>query len=237
MTYPLLFIFALAPSFIWLAFYLKKDAHPEPNRMIIKIFLAGMLITIPAIYIETFLDGFLSSLPIPRIAFLALYFFLGIALVEEFLKYLVVRMGAFSSSALDEPLDIMLYMVIGALGFAALENTLLLFKLVQTYPLSDLFLVNIIRFVQAIFLHALASGFFGYFIALSTVRKNKRRLLFFTGLAGATILHGIFNLYIFTIGEMGLAFLLAPIVPLVMLGIFISYGFRRLKNLKSVSEQ
>jgi len=230
MTYPLLLIFALTPSFIWLAFYLRKDAHPEPNRMIIRIFLAGMLITIPAIYIETFLDGFFSSLPISHIAFLTIYFFVGIALVEEFLKYLVPRIGAFSSPALDEPLDIMLYMVISALGFAAFENTLLLFRLVQTYPLSEIFLVNSIRFVQAIFLHALVSALFGYFLALGALRKTNKFLFFLIGLSSATILHGLFNLYIFTIGEKSLPLLLLPIIPLFILAIFVSYAFRRLRT-------
>jgi len=236
MTYPLLLIFALAPSFIWLAFYLRKDAHPEPNRMIIKIFLAGMLITIPAIYIETFLDGFLSSLPIPNIVFLTIYFFLGIALVEEFLKYLVPRIGAFSSPELDEPLDIMLYMVISALGFAALENTLLLFRLIETYPLSEIFLVNSIRFVQAIFLHALVSALFGYFLALGALRKKNKILFFLIGLLSATILHGSFNLYIFTIGEQSLDLLLLPVIPLLGLAFFISWAFRRLRRIKTLQQ-
>jgi protease PrsW len=234
-TYPLLFIFALAPSFIWLAFYLRKDSHPEPNGMIIKIFIAGMLITIPAIYLETFLEGFLASFNFSRAAFLVLYFFIGISFVEEFLKFLVVRIGVFRSSVLDEPLDIMLYMVISALGFAAFENTLLLFRLVETYPLSDIFLVNSIRFVQAIFLHALASGILGYFVARSLVFKKNRVLFFITGLTIAVTLHAVFNLYIFIIGDQGLFLLLLPIAPLLLVAVFVSFGFRQLKKLKPSS--
>ena len=69
-TYPLLFIFALSPSFIWLAFYLRKDTNPEPNRMIIKIFLGGVLMTIPAILFENFLEGFFSAIISNRTLFL-----------------------------------------------------------------------------------------------------------------------------------------------------------------------
>ena len=139
MTYPFLIIFALAPSLTWLAFYLKKDAHPEPNRTIIKIFLAGMLIVIPGIYLETFFEGFLSAFSLSDTAFLLLYSFLGIALVEESLKYAVVKIGIFTNAALDEPLDVMLYMVVSALGFAAMENIFLMFKLIELYPISDVF--------------------------------------------------------------------------------------------------
>jgi protease PrsW len=232
-TYPLLLVFALSPSFIWLAFYLRKDSHPEPNRMIVKIFLAGMLITIPAIYAETFFEGFLTSLQLSETIFLIVYFFVGIAFVEELFKFLVVRIGVFKNAALDEPLDIMLYMMISALGFAAFENTLLLFRLVEIYPLSDIFLVNGIRFVQAILLHALVSGLVGYFLARSLMLKKNRFVLFCTGLAIAVSLHAMFNLYIFKVGDQGLLALALPIIPLLILAVFISFAFRQLKRLKA----
>jgi protease PrsW len=231
-TYFLLFFFALAPSLVWLAFYLRKDSHPEPNRMIAKIFVAGMLVTLPAVYIETFFEGFFGSLPISETFFLILYFFLGVALVEEFCKFFVVRLWVFRNSALDEPLDIMLYMIISALGFAAFENMLLLFRLAELYPASDIFLVNSIRFVQAIFLHALVSGVFGYFIARSFVLGKNKMFLFAIGLFVSTALHALFNLYIFIVGDQGIIALFLPIIPLVLLSIFISFAFRKLKKLK-----
>ena len=200
--------------------------------MIIKIFLAGMLITYPAIYVEFFVEGFLEGLGLPETTFLILYFFIGIALVEEFFKFFVVRVGVFKHAALDEPVDIMLYMIISALGFAAFENILLLFRLAEIYPLSDIFLVNVIRFMQAIFLHALASGIIGYFLARSYFFKRGRFLFFFIGFLIATTLHALFNLYIFIVGDQGLFFLLLPIIPLSILAVFISFGFRKLKKIK-----
>ena len=231
-TYPLLFLFALAPSLLWLAFYLRKDSNPEPNGMIVKIFLAGMLITIPAIYVETFFEGFLASFRLSETVFLLIYFFLGIAFVEELFKFLVVRVGVFKNSAMDEPLDIMLYMIISGLGFAAFENTLLLFRLVELYPFSDIFLVNGVRFVQAILLHALVSGLLGYFLARSAVFKKNRFALFAAGFALAVTLHTAFNLYIFKVGDQGLFLLFLPVIPLLLLAVFISFGFRQLKKLK-----
>lgn len=238
MTYLLLLPFALAPSFIWLAFYLRKDSHPEPNRMVLKVFFLGMLVTLPAIWVEAFFEGFFSGLFSSRTLMVFAHFLFGVALVEELLKYLVVRMAVFSNSALDEPLDVMLYMIIAGLGFAALENAFLLFGLIAKYPASDVFLVNMIRLVQAVLLHALASGLFGYFLALSFARSlashtqfKQSSALFLAGLALATLLHGLFNFYIFTIGGAHIFFLLAPIVPLVIVGMFISSRFRRVKSL------
>lgn len=233
MTYALLFLFALAPSLLWLAFYLRKDSNPEPNRLVVRIFVAGMIITIPAIYLETFFHGFFSSFQFSDPVFLVIYFLIGVAVVEELLKFLVVRFGMFNNAALDEPLDFMLYMVISALGFAAFENTLLLFRLVEIYPLSDIFFVNGVRFVQAILLHALVSGLIGYFLARSFVLKKNRFLLFAIGFILAISLHAAFNLYIFIVGDQGLFLLFLPVIPLLFLALFVSFGFRQLKKLKT----
>jgi RsiW-degrading membrane proteinase PrsW (M82 family) len=43
---------------------------------------------------------------------------------REIFKYLVVRFKVIKNPAFDEPTDIMLYMIIAALGFAAVENIL-----------------------------------------------------------------------------------------------------------------
>ena len=52
MNYPLFLFFGLTPSVVWLLWYLRKDSHPEPKRFLVKIFLWGMLFTVPAIAIE-----------------------------------------------------------------------------------------------------------------------------------------------------------------------------------------
>ena len=52
MSYPLLIFFGLAPSIIWLLFYLRKDARPESNSQVLKIFGYGMLAVIPTALIE-----------------------------------------------------------------------------------------------------------------------------------------------------------------------------------------
>jgi len=52
LSYPFYIFFGILPSFIWLIFYLRRDVHPEPKSMILKIFFYGMLITLPAILFE-----------------------------------------------------------------------------------------------------------------------------------------------------------------------------------------
>jgi len=48
-----LYIFlGLAPSIIWLLFYLRRDVHPEPKSEVIKVFFYGMLVALGAIFLE-----------------------------------------------------------------------------------------------------------------------------------------------------------------------------------------
>jgi RsiW-degrading membrane proteinase PrsW (M82 family) len=231
MNYPVLFIFAIAPSIVWLLFYLRKDVHPESNRQIIKVFLYGMLAVLPVFFIEKGFYKLLLDLGVSKILFSILSVFIGVALVEEVFKYLVVRDKVLSDPEFDEPIDAMLYMIISALGFAALENILIFFSGNLEGPYSP-FLLSISRLISATFLHALSSGLVGYYLAKSFFEIRKRFRLLLTGLTSSTILHGLYNFSIMEIE--GSLRLLIPLIILVGLAIFISLGFKRLKKLKSV---
>jgi len=232
MNYLLFLFFGLVPSIVWLAFYLRKDSHPEPNSMITKVFLLGMLATLPAIVLELTLRSLFALLPFSDGIILILYIFLGVALIEELIKFLVVRVFVYKNKALDEPLDLMLYMIIAALGFAAFENILILFGLGPASPVSNIVALTLVRLVGATFLHALVSGTFGYFLARSFFDKKKKHWYFAIGLLIATLLHGFFNFYILK-GE-SMAKLLVPGLILLGLAIFVSMGFLQLKKIIAI---
>lgn len=232
MVYPVYIIFGVLPSFIWLLFYLRKDSHPESNRMILKIFFYGMIAAIPAILLEMGIVGEMSRLNLSPILLSILSIFIGVALVEEFLKYLVVRGKVLRSSELDEPIDVLLYMIIAALGFAASENILILFSLGPTFLLGEALSITAFRFLGATFLHVLSSGVLGFFLALSFFDLKNRGKFLLLGITLATLLHGIYNFAIIEV-EGTLAFLI-PILLLLSLAIFLAWGFKRLKKIKSV---
>jgi len=233
MTYLLYFIFALLPSIIWLLFYLRKDARPESNPMILKIFFWGMFIAIPTFFIELAIFQVTAKVPLPHFLIFLFNIFIGVALVEEFLKYLVVREKVLPSSELDEPLDVMLYMIIAALGFAASENILRFFSPeMLRLSLPETLAMALLIFISTIFFHALVSGTFGFFLALGFFETKKRLKLFATGLAIATFLHGLYNFSIMKIAGY-LKFILLLII-IAGLAIFVSLGLQRLKKMKSV---
>ncbi len=232
MDYFYLIIFALLPSFIWLLFFLKKDANPESNEMILKVFLYGMLAVIPAAIIQLGFIEIIGKLPFSPFLILILSLFIAVSLVEELSKYLVVHFKVLKNSELDEPPDVMLYMIIAALGFAAFENIL---YILQQETLFDMLLLNFFRFLAPVFGHALWSGTLGYFLALSFYEPKQRFKLLTFGFILVSILHTVFN-YVMMQADAtkDLRWLIWIIIMLIGLAIFVTLGFKRLQKLKSV---
>ncbi len=229
MSYPLYFIFGVLPSIIWLFYYLRKDVHPEPKRLVLKIFLWGMLAAFPALLIEIGAKNLIIKLDFSLLSKI-FYWFLAVALVEEFLKYLVVRDKILKDPEFDEPVDAMIYMLISGLGFAALENVLIfLYQKSLFLSFGETLILLIFRFFSATFLHALCSALVGYFLALRFFKKQGSIVF---GLAISTLLHGLYN---FSIMETeGNLRIVIPIIILISLAFLVSLAFKRLKKMKSI---
>jgi len=229
-------VFGILPSLIWLLYYLKKDIHPESNGMIIKIFLWGAAITVPVFFVQIGLNFVLEKINIDPLITSILYWFVIIAFSEELFKYLVVKFKVLNSSHLDEPLDIMLYMVITALGFTAIENILYIFTPTGNFSFTEILnrtlILSLIRFVGATFLHTLCSAVIGYAVAISLCDEKNRRLEAGFGIIMAVVLHGAYDFFIITLD--GSLKIIIPITILIILAILTSLGFEQLKKLKSV---
>ena len=164
------------------------------------------------------------------------YWFLIISLSEELFKYLVVRIKAVNSPHLDEPLDIMLYMVVAALGFAAVENILYLFmpasQLSFNYLVSRTLIISFARFIGATFLHTLCSATVGYYLALSFCWPKKKIMYIFSGMFIAVTLHGLYNFSIMTLDDP--IRIIVPILILTILAFIVFSKFEKLKKLKGI---
>jgi len=237
MVYFIYIFFGLVPSAIWLSFYLRKDAHPESNKIILKIFFYGMVIALAAAAIEIIIEKTLHFINenefISPFIFFILSYFIGVALIEEFLKYFIVKKKVLNSPEFDEPVDAMIYMIVVALGFAALENIFVLSSGIETFSFLETIAITSFRFIGATFLHALCSGTIGFFLALSILKPKKRLWLVVSGITIATILHGFYNFSIMRVDK-NIYFIFVPIVILTALAIFVSFGFKKLKKIKSI---
>jgi len=247
-NYLFYIFFGILPSLIWLNFYLRKDVRPEPKSMILKIFFLGLLSTLPAFFLEIACFEEFKKLNFSSFTILILNIFLGVALIEESLKFLVVKEKVLNNPEFDEPVDAMIYMIIAALGFAAGENILILLPLKSDFfyeIVSQVLGISILRFLGATFLHALSGATLGFFIGLSFFKKEKRPKLVFLGLTLSTLLHGLYNFSIISPALISLSLggiiifdenskILFTVLLLVTSAIFISLGFTKLKNKSSL---
>lgn len=233
-------ILGLLPSLVWLFYYLRKDIHPEPKRMVLRIFLWGALITLPVFFVQMGLAKLLeiigNSVIVSPLVNNLIYWFVVIAFTEELFKYLVVKIKVVTSPHLDEPLDVMLYMVIAALGFAALENILYLFAPTDQVSFNEIIsrtlTINFIRFIGAVFLHTLCSAVIGYSMAISFCEAKRKKLILVGGILIATALHGLYNFSIITLD--GYIRFAIPAVVIITLAFLVFAGFENLKKMKGV---
>jgi len=233
----------LAPSLIWLWYYLKKDDHKEPKKILFQVFILGGLsvalaffaeygylrllfsIGVECIGCEKVMPDYLGAINASTLGATSFIVLIGIAYIEEFLKYIVVKFRILKEKAFDEPVDAMIYLVVGALGFAAFEN---IGYILSADP-SSVFSLTMARFITAILLHVLASALVGYFFALSIIH-NKSRLYYITiGLILATIFHALFNLLIILMQDWNFASLYLLVLMISMWKV-ISYLFDRIKT-------
>jgi len=248
LIYILYAIFGLLPSIIWLLFYLRKDQHPEPNTMVTKIFIWGMLIGPLAILLELSSRWLMSPTGLADFTelirqnsknyLLFINIVIAAPIIEEVLKYAVVRFRVLKNSAFDEPLDAMLYMIIAALGFAAVENLLLVFQNPLPAFGSMLSLIAL-RFISATFVHALASGMIGFWLAKSIKEPGKKFSLLAKGFALAIFFHSGYNALIWIVdSQKSTAISYLPIFMIfaliVIMAIAVSHKFAILKRLHSV---
>jgi protease PrsW len=234
MSYPLYIIFGVLPSIVWLLFYLKRDVHPESNKMVLWVFFWGMLIAVPTVFLEIGIFKLFGLFNFSPLLLIALNTFIGVALTEEFLKYLVVRGLVLKHPECDEPIDVMLYMIISALGFAALENILILFQLGPGFLWGRTLEISIFRFAGATVLHALASGTIGYFLSFSFCKKKNGGKLIALGLLIATASHGLYNFFIMK-GEGNLRVFI-PLAILIGLAIFVAIGIKKLQKISGIAK-
>jgi RsiW-degrading membrane proteinase PrsW (M82 family) len=179
----------IVPSFAWLWFWLKEDRkNPEPKGLISVVFLMGMIAVFCVIPIQKFIKINITS-PEWQIFWWAT--------AEEVIKYIAVLAILYKTHYADEPIDWPIYMITGALGFAALENTFFLIKPLSLGQTTVSLLTGQLRFLGATLLHTITSGILGISLGMSmSMGWFQRKFYFIIGLILASSLHSIFNFFI-----------------------------------------
>lgn len=218
----------LLPSLFWLAYYLRKDCHPEPKTLLTKTFLMGIIVSPLAILLQ------LGFVQLGQIFSTAIFsqssssFFMWAALVEEIIKYSAVALIVLRDPAFDEPVDAMVYMITAALGFAAIENILVMFRIIPDGANAALS-IWALRSTGATILHALSSALLGYFLAMSWFFQDHKKKLVIVGISMATLFHTTFNIFL-SVFENRLTGLLYSTSLLVIMAFLISILFDKIRE-------
>ena len=210
------------PTFLWLFIWLQEDhSHPEPGWLVSVSFIAGAAGVLLVLPLQRWL---LELVPLTNTGFIAL-----VAIGEELIKFALIYFVALKSKFIDEAIDPAVYLIAGALGFAALENTLFLLEPIANQQMTVTLITSNLRFFGATLLHALASAVIGLAIAKDRLvhgRFMARSILI--GFTLSTLLHLGFNLAIIKLPSNGVWI---AMVGLWVIGVLIAYWFEQVKRL------
>ena len=225
LTAIFLVILGTLPSFAWLVFFTSEDCHPEPRRLIFFTFLSGVIITFFTLQAQIFTNKWLLGFGIGNFSITSLII---LTAIEEIAKFLAVFFIVHKQKEFDEPIDAMIYMIVAALGFAAVENIALVFRTVNDPAIAS-GAINIItlRFIGATLLHALSSAIIGYYWAKAIFKQVSATLPIIWGLVIATVLHAVFNYIIINVDSV-----VWPVVFLIIMAAFIFRDFEVFRHSK-----
>lgn len=200
MDYLRLFVIAVIPGIaLAMGLYLTDRYDREPVRLLLKLFLFGMLSAVPTIAVERFLSN-LNFLP--GILSTAWTTYIVAGFTEEYFKRLVVMKVAYHDYAFDEKLDGIIYCAYSALGFATVENIMYVVSGYDADPYIGLY-----RGLLSVPAHMLFAITMGYYLSLAKFSPDPEisKRYFTQSLVVPMLFHGTFN------------FILLARIPLLML--------------------
>lgn len=191
MGFILLFVASIGPGLVWLWLFYRQDRYePEPVRKILRVFMVGLVLVIPAGVVEQIWRApILNSIENGNWVNFLVLAFLVIALIEEGLKSIVLIWMTGKSHELNEPVDGAIYGITLGLGFASLEN--LLWASVFGFG------VAILRAVVTTLAHASFTGWMGYYVSKYKLESNCEVKFLWKGFLIALITHGAYDFLLF----------------------------------------
>lgn len=178
---------SLAICLMWFVYFWRIDIfEQEPVRFTLLAVLGGMT----SVYVTTVLSDVarvLSPLELHDHAATEFAFWvLHVGLVEELSKFIPVMVIAGLSSQVNEPIDLIIYGSMSALGFATLENAMYF----SDYGLG----IVALRFLMSTTGHLVLTSLICFAWAWTRfVRQERSAPLVVLALLAAAILHGLYN--------------------------------------------
>ena len=192
--YAFVAVSAVVPSLLLIWYFHSRDVYPEPKKVVLATFGLSVLSVVPVL---------ITALPVKLLlvdkitnpwAGGAAGAFLTAAIPEEFFKFVVVFWYASRHKEFDEPMDGIVYGVVGSLGFATLENVM--------YSMQGGMVVAIMRAVSAVPGHAFLGAIMGYYIGQYRFPPTEdSRGNLFKALFWPIVLHGLYDWPLLSVGR------------------------------------
>ena len=189
----ILLILSILPVYIFGRIDYKNDFDKEPTSILIKLFFCGIGATILTTFITMALAYFIPFFQSEEglnVIELIPYTFIGIALIEEFSKWIFVYKLEYNDNEFNHLYDGIVYAGFVALGFACIENIL--------YVIQSDIQTAIFRAFLAIPGHLCDGIMMGYYLSLAKLslinnnpklsKKNKLLSLFVP-----VMTHGVYD--------------------------------------------
>jgi RsiW-degrading membrane proteinase PrsW (M82 family) len=227
-----LFIVSVLPVFLIGLFVYMKDREKEPAKLLVKLFLGGILSCIMTLIIsyimEIIFPFFNADESTLNLFELIIYVFVGIALVEETCKWVMVYKISYNDKEFDEFYDMILYAVFVSLGFACIEN---LFYVYQNGVFT-----GIIRALLAVPGHACYGVLMGYYLGLAKInalnnRGKYEKKYIALSIIVPTIAHGIYD-YCLTTGKV--IFIIIFFAFIICMYVYI---VKKIKSISSINRK
>lgn len=228
------FLLSLLPAglFIWL-WYLRRTDRPVKASAVAWAFLGGLGLVVVAFQLEQYAARLWEAvspatshyfngpvLPLQRVLDIALpaaATFLVVAVVEEGLRYLFLRLWFRYSHTVDQVFDGLVLGVAAGLGFATLENTLYFLNLFQQGSVNTLVFVFFLRFMISTLAHITFGGLMGGLLTQGLFSMYHQRRYVAQAFWLPWFGHGLFDLLLgLNLSLYALILLLIPLTVIVL---------------------
>lgn len=211
---------ALVICLMWFLFFWRIDVFEQEPLLILGIALGLGVISAPITFIltDTLSSIYPLQLGVDWVGDLV-YNIVFIGVLEEVAKFAMILVVVLLFRQVNEPIDLMIYGSMVALGFATIENALYF----TSYGLGIVFT----RFLISTVMHLSMTGIICYWWARAAY-INKRgpvltTLAVIRGLIVASVVHGLFDYFLIS------EFVQVPIVSIVIM-IFTGMVYSRMLN-------
>ncbi len=224
---------ALAASLFWLFVYYRRDREePEPKSLLFLLFVSGMIATVfviifyavayftlPHILQPFFIQQEIRIHSLTEAGLVFLVMMTVVGPIEEFLKFVMVRLIAFRSREFTQVTDGIIYAACVALGFAFMENIDYFYRGYYMGGWGGFTGIVIARFLIATILHTLSSGIMGFYLGKAKLFPQKEGRFIILGLLLAMLIHGLYNF----LAAVGWAYYALVLVLVLMLILFFKF--------------